>query len=134
MVLRRRTEFPGLPRTAVTELLRLQDDLRKELDDLANKAEGLTSDTYETGTHTVRYFERARCQPRAAGVDLIFPESSPVASNRWLVVLHLGGAGDVRCTSPRGTVQGVSLLTLTAPGAYQFEPDATGGWWTHPIP
>jgi hypothetical protein len=131
--MRRRTQFPGLPQTAIKELLGLQDDFQLEHKRLREEAIGQTTDTKQAGVYAVRYNERVRCNPRAAGLDLTFPDPGPKAQNRWVEVLYSGG-GDVRITATRGTVQGVAQLTVNKVGMYYFQADGDSSWLTHPIP
>lgn len=131
MPARRRTTFPGLDPRAAKEIIALQDDLLNELQLLRQEAIGSTTDTKQSGTYPVRFNERVRVSPAAAGVDLTFPAASSQNQNKWLEVLVLT-AGNVRLRATAGLIQGVALLTLTAVGFYYFQSDGFSGWWMQP--
>lgn len=131
MAFRRRTTFPGIDPRANKELIGLQDDLLSEQQKLREQAIGSTSDTKQSGTYAVKFYERVRVSPAAAGVDLIFPAAIPTTQNAWIEVLVLK-AGNVRLRPTGGNIQNAALLTLTAVGFFYFQSDGVSGWWMQP--
>lgn len=132
MAVRRRTKFEGIGERATRELVGLQDELAADNRALRDEVVGVTTDDKVSGTYGVRFSERIRCLPAAAGLDLVFPTADAVTQNRWIEVLHQN-ANPVRIRAIKGNVQGVPLLTLTTAGLYYFSSDGKSSWWSAPI-
>ena len=129
---RRRTSFTGLQPQATKELVGLQDELIQDTKALRQEVIGSTTDTKQSGTYGVKFSERVRLRPLAAGIDLTFPGAAPTNQNRWIELLLLS-AGNVRIRATSGLVQGAALLTLTDVGFYYFQSDGTTGWLMQPV-
>lgn len=130
MAKRRRTQFPGLPATAVREIVGMQDDLQSNTDDLRAEAIGNTTDT-KTSTYHARFNERVRVLFPATGSVITFPPANSASQNKWIEVLKLGG-GNVKIVPTSNLIQGAANVTLTTSGFYYFQSDGLNSWWMQP--
>jgi hypothetical protein len=127
---RRRTQFPGLPPSAVREIVGMQDDLSGDTEALRAEAIGATTET-KTAKYHARFNERVRVLFPTAGDVVSFPPANSQSQNKWIEVLKLGG-GNVKLVPTAGLIQGAASVTLTTSGFYYFQSDGLNSWWMQP--